>query len=189
MPGFVVDRLGRLIAASAGVFSSCAARTRGLRPHLQARFGFRSRLFAAAMLAMVLAPLQSGPARAQDRLPPEFNPVTCHQLAEEAGRMIAWARWEGGYSLDKTLSGQFREDTPAWMVDLVEGWIVDAYQWQATDEQIEQSAAEVGYAGELPRAEQLNVGQTIALWMQRIARQCDRQEVRAGFARIASNKQ
>jgi hypothetical protein len=173
MPRFGIDGSGRLAAAGTAVFLSLA---RGPRRPPQPRSGFLRRSAALAMFAAALA-VQPEAARAQDRLPQEFNPETCHQLVLEAGRMIAWARWQENYPLDKTLSGQFREGTPEWMIDLVEGWIVDAYQWQATDEQIRQSAAELGYAGELPRAEQLNAQQTIAIWMWRIAHQCDLQQI------------
>jgi hypothetical protein len=58
------------------------------------------------------------------------------------------------------------------MIDLVQGWIADAYEWRATDEQVLQWARELGNAEDLPHADRLTVSETIAIWMRRIARQC-----------------
>jgi len=86
--------------------------------------------------------------------------------------MIAWARWERQFPLEKTLSGRFPDGTPAWAVDLVGGWITDAYQWRVTDEQVYEWAAELGNVDNLPHADRLSVHETIAIWMRRIGRQC-----------------
>jgi len=95
----------------------------------------------------------------------------CYELVQDAGRMIAWARWEQGFSLEKTRAAPFPANTPPWMVALVQDWITDAYQWQATDEQILQWASELGNVDDLPHAAQLSRHETIAIWMRHIARQ------------------
>jgi hypothetical protein len=107
------------------------------------------------------------PAQAQ-----ALTAIACYELVQDAGRMIAWARWEQGFSLEKTRSAPFPPNTPPWMVALVQEWITDAYQWQATDEQVLQWAAELGSVENLPHAADLNKHETIAIWMRRIARQC-----------------
>lgn len=111
-------------------------------------------------------------AQEHERAPANFSSIACYQLVQDVGRMIAWARWEEGFSLEKTRSAPFREGTPVWIVDMVNGWITDAYQWQPTDEQVLQWATELGDARNLPHAAQLDVHQTIAIWMRRIGRQC-----------------
>jgi len=112
--------------------------------------------------------------------PAEFSTVACYGLVEAAGRSIAWARWEKHLSLEKTRSAPFRAHTPAWVIDLVQGWIDDAYQWRATEEQIRQWADELGSVEDLPNAEALNVHETIAIWMRRIGRQCNEVDAHAG---------
>jgi hypothetical protein len=87
--------------------------------------------------------------------------------------MIAWARWEGRLSRADVQSAKIREGTPPWIVELVQLWIVDAYEWRATDDQVFQWAAELGNTSRLPRASELSKHETIAIWMRRIARQCD----------------
>jgi hypothetical protein len=111
--------------------------------------------------------------------PPEFSAVACYGLVEAAGRSIARARWEEHLSLNQTHSARFRPDTPTWVIDLVKGWIDDAYQWRATDQQIRQWAAELGSVEDLPSADALSVPETIAIWMRRIGRQCNERDVRA----------
>lgn len=118
---------------------------------------------------MLLAPAKADPFPDQARA---FNPVMCHELVQDAGRMIAWARWEQGFSLEQVQAAPFPPNTPPWMLALVHDWIADAYQWQATDEQVYQWAAELGNTDNLPGAAQLNPHETIAIWMRRIARQC-----------------
>jgi hypothetical protein len=132
-------------------------------------------LLAVLFYFVAWSPAQAGSGIAHGRLPAQFNPVVCYQLVHHTGRMIAWARWEEGFSLEKTRTGEFREGTPMWVVELIQGWISDAYEWRATDEQVRQWAEELGDASNLPHADQLNVHQTIAIWMRRIARQCDGQ--------------
>jgi hypothetical protein len=128
------------------------------------------------LLCTLLAPLaQAGSARGHGNIPQTFNVVACYQLVRHEGRMIAWARWEENFSLEKTRSGQFGEDTPPWIVDTVQAWITDAYTWSATDDQIRQWAEELGNTDNLPSASRLSVHETIAIWMRRIGHSCDRQ--------------
>lgn len=63
-------------------------------------------------------------------VPEEFTRPACYQLVRREGRMIAWARWEEGHSLERTQAGSFAAGTPDWMVRMVETWIADAYSWQ-----------------------------------------------------------
>jgi hypothetical protein len=98
--------------------------------------------------------------------------MACYQLVQDAGRMIAWARWEQGMAFETVRAAELRRNKPAWMIDLVQGWIADAYEWRATDEQVLQWARELGNAEDLPHADRLTVSETIAIWMRRIARQC-----------------
>ena len=120
-------------------------------------------------------------ASAHEYAPPvgEFNTVACYGLVGEAGRAIAWARWEKRLPLEKTRSAPFRANTPAWVVDLVQGWVDDAYAWRASDEQIQQWATELGSVDSLPSADALSVHETIAIWMRRIGRQCNERNVHA----------
>jgi hypothetical protein len=106
-------------------------------------------------------------------VPEEFTRPACYQLARREGRMIAWARWEEGYSLERTQAGSFAAGTPYWMVRIVETWIADAYSWQVTNEQIYEWAKELGNTDDLPSATGLNRHVQIAIWMRRIARQCE----------------
>jgi len=108
--------------------------------------------------------------------PAEFSVVACYGLVQAAGRPIAWARWEKHLSLDKTRAAPFRANTPDWVIDLVKGWIDDAYQWRVTDTQIRQWAAELGSEEDLPSADALSVHEKIAIWMRRIARQCEERD-------------
>jgi hypothetical protein len=123
---------------------------------------------------MMLAPARAEPPRGEVHA---LTPAVCYELVQDAGRMIAWARWEQGFSLEKTRSAPFPANTPPWMVALVQDWITDAYQWQATDEQILQWASELGNTDDLPHAAQLSRNETIAIWMRRIARQCTARSV------------
>jgi hypothetical protein len=126
---------------------------------------------------VMVAPAKADEMRGADYPQHQFTPAVCYALVQDAGRMIAWARWEQGFSLEKTRSAPFPEHTPSWMIDLVQDWITDAYQWQATDEQILQWASELGNVQNLPRANQLNSHETIAIWMRHIARQCGARRV------------
>lgn len=134
---------------------------------------------ALSCSALALACAISGPAAHADteRRPatPTFDRVACYDLVRHEGRRIAWARWEQGYSLERTRAGQFSEGTPAWMVRMLDNWISDAYSWQVTDAQIREWAAELGNTANLPRAADLSRHETIAIWMRRIARQCTAQ--------------
>ena len=121
----------------------------------------------------LLAPaVVADPGRRQAESPQSFDRIACYDLVQREGRMIAWARWEQGYSLEKTRAGQFADGTPAWMAAIVHTWINDAYSWQVTDEQIRQWAEELGNTDHLPAANRLSRHETIAIWMRRIARQC-----------------
>jgi hypothetical protein len=134
-------------------------------------------VLAFVLYALIATRAHAAPLPNQAAAAHPFSPVACYQLVQDAGRMIAWARWEQGFSLEKTRSSEFRADTPDWMIALVQGWISDAYQWRATDEQIHQWAAELGNVDNLPRAEQLSADQSIAIWLRRIARQCNGERV------------
>ena len=129
---------------------------------------------AAWSVALLCYFILAAPAKAAQ--PPAqaqaLTSLACYELVQDAGRMIAWARWEQGFSLEKTRAAPFPPNTPPWMVALVQEWITDAYQWQATDEQILQWAAELGNVDDLPHAADLSKHETIAIWMRRIARQC-----------------
>jgi len=100
------------------------------------------------------------------------TPAACKQLVWDAGRMVAWARWDKGLPLERTRSVSFPPDTPAWMVAQVQNWITDAYQWQPTDDQVFEWAAELGNVEDLPRADRLSKHVTTAIWLRRIARMC-----------------
>jgi hypothetical protein len=121
---------------------------------------------------VMMAPARADPLRQDDQAHYQFSPTVCYELVQDAGRMIAWARWEQGFSLEKTRSAPFPANTPPWMIALVQDWITDAYQWQATDEQILQWASELGNVEDLPHPAQLSRHETIAIWMRHIARQC-----------------
>jgi hypothetical protein len=123
---------------------------------------------------ILLAPAKAAPPPAAVHA---LTPAVCYELVQDAGRMIAWARWEQGFSLEKTRSAPFPPNTPPWMLALVQDWITDAYQWQATDEQILQWASELGNVEDLPHATALSRHETIAIWMRRIARQCTARSV------------
>ena len=124
------------------------------------------------LCCFALPQAHADPGNALDRTPPNFNLAACYELVRHEGRMIAWARWEERFTLDKTRSAPVAEDTPAWVSELIQGWIADAYDWRATDEQIWQWADELGSTENLPSAQRLTKHQTIAIWLRRIARQC-----------------
>jgi hypothetical protein len=136
-------------------------------------------LLGLLVLSAFLAQPRAASARSGDGAQPAFDAVACYRLVQDAGRPIAWARWEKGLSLEKTRSAKFRADTPLWAVDLVQQWIADAYQWRASDDQIRQWAAELGSVDDLPSAEALSVHETIAIWMRRIARRCGERDAHA----------
>jgi hypothetical protein len=126
------------------------------------------------LLCAALVPIaHADPGEGRGPTPQTFNVLACYQLAQNEGRMVAWARWEKRFPLEQTRSGQFGEGTPTWIVERIQAWIDDAYSWQVTDEQVQQWAVELGNTQDLPRASGLTVHQTIAIWMRRISRQCD----------------
>jgi hypothetical protein len=116
---------------------------------------------------------QADPERDPRSTSSQFTTAACYDLVQDAGRMIAWARWERHFSVEKTRSAGFRDNTPQWVIELVQDWIADAYQWRATDQQVLEWASELGRVENLPRADQLTTHQAIAIWMRRIARQCN----------------
>jgi hypothetical protein len=121
---------------------------------------------AAALACFSLVPAYAAAAEAP------FSRAACYSLVQREGRMIAWGRWEQGYSLEKMSGGTFDAGTPEWAVRMVRHWIADAYSWQATDEQVRQWAEELGNTANLPAANRLTRDETIAIWLRRIAREC-----------------
>lgn len=147
---------------------------------------------AAIVLSFVALGAVSPSANADPEpaaLPGEFTRPACYGVAYREGRMIAWARWEQKYSLAKLRQIGFAEGTPAWAMELVNAWVEDAYVWKATDEQIQRWAQELGDASFLPKADKLSVHETIAIWMRRLALDCDAhasgQQARAAQSVIA----
>jgi hypothetical protein len=128
---------------------------------------------ALLLSASGTTPVQADPEGHDYTTSRQFTRPACYELVQDAGRMIAWARWEQRLSREKLQSAKMPDSTPPWIVELVQLWIVDAYEWRATDEQVFQWAAELGNTDRLPRANQLSKHETIAIWMRRIARQCD----------------
>ena len=173
-------RFGAVPAVASTAPATCANAREEYRHYLRAHLRMRPILTACVVWGLVLlcyfvmmAPAKADPVRSDDHTQYQFTAAMCYELVQDAGRMVAWARWEKGFPLDKTRSAPFPANTPPWMVDMVQAWITDAYQWQATDEQILVWASELGNVEDLPHAGQLSVHETIAIWMRRIARQCD----------------
>jgi hypothetical protein len=129
-------------------------------------------LRGALALACALLGLTAHADSEQRRITPAFDRLACYDLVRHEGRRIAWARWEKGYSLERTRAGHFADGTPAWMLRMLDNWISDAYSWQVTDAQIHEWAAELGNTANLPSTTGLSRHETIAIWMRRIARQC-----------------
>jgi len=131
----------------------------------------------AILLGLLLSPCTFQLARAaaergQEAAPMEFSVAACYQLVRNAGRQIAWARWEREFPVERTRAAVLREATTEWTIELEQKWISDAYEWRASDEQIRQWAAELGSVEDLPSAEQLSVHESIAIWLRRIGREC-----------------
>jgi len=131
-------------------------------------------LFGLLLLTIGVQLPRAASAHGYNGASPQFSAAACQQLVQDAGRPIAWARWEKGLSLEKTRSAKLRDSMPGWVGQLVQEWIADAYQWRANDEQIRQCAAQLGSVEDLPSAARLSVHETIGIWVRRIARQCDR---------------
>ena len=77
------------------------------RPGWSVGDGHPIRNTAAVLLGVLLCVFAAqsprvASARGHDGTPPEFNAVACYQLVQDAGRPIAWARWEKGLSVEKT---------------------------------------------------------------------------------------
>ena len=160
-------------------FQAVLARPRSFQPTRQ--FTIHTEVVLLLLLAAWFAQ-SPGAAHAHgyEAPPAEFSVAACYGLVQAAGRPIAWARWEKHLSLSQTRVAPFRPNTPGWVIDLVKGWVEDAYQWRATDEQIHQWAAELGSVEDLPSVDTLSVPERIAIWMRRIGRQCDEAEARVG---------
>lgn len=147
----------------------------------------RSMLYWGMAGLLVILAVWPSPGRSEPETPPpsaHYSQSACFDLVGETGRMIAWARWEGRLSRDKALTVNFEEGTPDWIVTRVQDWIVDAYHWKATDEQVRQWAVELGSTQYLPRASQLTAHETIAIWLRRIARGCGPDDVAGASERI-----
>lgn len=147
----------------------------------------RRRLLRTASLVLAVALLAPGFATADPESPPlpvHYSQSACHGLVMDAGRMIAWARWEQRLSLERVRSSPVRDGTPEWVAQLVQGWVTDAYLWTPTSEQIHQWAEELGSTTFLPRVDQLTKHETIAIWLRRIARACPKQDPAPGSAAL-----
>jgi hypothetical protein len=127
---------------------------------------------SVALCCSLLAPAAFADPEGPRDTPAQFTRMACYDLVQHEGRMIAWGRWEQGFSQERMRSAPFAPDTPQWMVSMVQRWIADAYSWQVTDEQIYQWAEELGNTANLPSANRLSPHVTIAIWMRRIAKQC-----------------
>ena len=149
-----------------GASPALASPSRSIALHLGRALG----LAALAAGLGLAGPVQADPESPE--LPPTYTAPACRSLVMDTGRMIAWARWEKRYPLEKVRFDPYQDGTPAWVIQLVERWVVDAYEWKATDEQVLQWASELGNTQYLPRANQLTAHETIVIWMRRIARQC-----------------
>lgn len=136
-------------------------------------------LFLCLASLALACTVHAEPARATKRTPEAFDRLACYRMVQHEGRMIAWARWEQRFSEEKTRTGRFAQGTPLWMMEVIDDWIADAYAWRVTNEQVLHWARELGNTDGLPPAEQLSVPETIAIWMRRIARDCDRRQAHA----------
>jgi hypothetical protein len=130
------------------------------------------------LCALMVPSAQADPGEGREPTPEVFNVVACYRVAQHEGRMVAWARWEKRFPLEKIRSVEFEAGTPTWVIDRIQAWILDAYTWQVTDDQVQQWATELGNTEDLPRANGLTIHQKIAIWMRRISRQCDDQQAR-----------
>ena len=143
----------------------------------------------AILVGLLLSPFgvelaHAAAERGHEAAPTEFSAAACYQLVRNTGRQIAWARWEQAFPVEKTRAAVLRDGSPSWAIDLQNQWISDAYQWHASDEQIRQWAAELGSVDNLPRADDLSVHESIAIWMRRIGRECGEY---AGRTKTAAN--
>src|SRR6267142_301469 len=100
--------------------TQAATQTMASREHLSKRARPLTSNVGAALVLLLGAWFTHVPrgAFAHEYAPPagEFNTVACYGLVAEAGRAIAWARWEKQLPLDKTRSAPFRANTPAWVI-------------------------------------------------------------------------
>jgi hypothetical protein len=147
---------------------SCVAPARNLYRLVGDRLG-------GVALLLIVAPFAPLAHADEERSapPPDFNVRACQEMVRHEGRMIAWARWEQGFPLQKTRSAKLADGAPRWAVELVRTWIGDAYAWRVSDANVRQWAQELGNADNLPKASQLTPHETIAIWLRRIARDCD----------------
>lgn len=116
-------------------------------------------------------------ARAQDvgrQSAERVDRLACYRMVQDAGRWVAWARWEQHLPIEVARSRSPSNGELDSRARLVDAWIDDAYVWRATDEQVREWAAELGSTGSLPHADELSVHETIAIWLRRTARGCGR---------------
>ena len=147
----------------------------------------RCRLLAGSLGAAMLLPLAlfaplSHADEQRDALPRDFSVGACHQMVQHEGRMIAWARWEQGFSLQKVRAVKFDESSPPWFVELVQTWIGDAYSWRVSDANVRNWAEELGNTDKLPSASELTPHEMIAIWLRRIAQDCESRKGEASAA-------
>lgn len=152
----------------------------------------RAAVAAAAVLSLAALSPSAYADPEPEALPGAFTRPACYGVAYREGRMIAWARWEQKYPLAKLRQVGFAEGTPAWAMELVNGWVEDAYVWKATDDQIRRWAQELGDTSFLPSPDKLSVHETIAIWMRRLAMDCDAhadgQQTKAAHAIVAQDE-
>lgn len=98
--------------------------------------------------------------------------LACYRMVQSAARWVAWARWEEGLSVEAARSRNPSRGETEPKARLIDAWIDDAYQWRATDDQVREWAMELGSAADVPHADELNVHETIAIWLRRVARGC-----------------
>jgi hypothetical protein len=164
--GFILDEGGLSMVSNRGASPALASPSRKLALLFRRFLGLATLVTGLGLSGHAQADPES------PELPPTYTAPACRSLVLDTGRMIAWARWEKRYPLEKVRFDPYQDGTPSWVIQLVERWVVDAYEWKATDEQVLQWASELGNTQSLPRANQLTAHETIAIWMRRIARQC-----------------
>jgi hypothetical protein len=116
-------------------------------------------------------------ASAQDPGPPQplgVDRLVCYRMVQDAGRWVAWARWEQRMPIDVARLRGPANGAPQARARLIDAWMDDAYRWQPTDEQVREWAEELGSAASVPHANELTVHETIAIWLRRTARACER---------------
>lgn len=125
-------------------------------------------------LSVVGVFVAGGQAHAQDGAPPaeRVDRLVCYRMIQDAGRWVAWARWEQHLPIEAARSHNAANGEPLPRAKLIDAWIDDAYRWRATDAQVREWAEELGSNGSVPHADELTVHETIAIWLRRMARGC-----------------